>query len=415
MRVVLTNFGTMGDYQPLLALAVELAEHGHRPVMAFSPRFEDRTHEHGFEFVPIAGDLEGIQQEVNLALMAGVSSGAHMRELMEPLVAALPGAFRELEAAVEGAAVLIGGPAQPAARMVHEVTGVPFASVQFSHFGGAGTGPLQEASAALINPVRRDLGLAPLADPLTRDANSPQLALYAMSRHVRPPQAEWPPHFHITGFFHLEEPAWDPDPELAAFFADGPPPAVLGFGSMTHDDPRAVNDALLGAVEQVGCRAVIQQGWGELGATDLPDGVVVAGFVPHGWLFPRASVIVHHGGGGTAGAVFRSGVPSVFVPHGAVYDQTYWARLAEEIGIAGPTIPIGELSADRLAASMKAVLDDPGASERAKELGAKVRAEPGVRLARRLIEDLVRRVGLTDVGTESKPSKTRFWGRRRSA
>lgn len=392
MRIVLTNFGTTGDFQPLLALAVELSRHGHQPVMAFSPRFAERTAQMGFEFVPVASEIEGVQEGVNEALFAGVDSGARMQEILAPLVAALPRAFEELCEASQDADVLIGGPAQPAARMVHEATGIPFVSVQFSHFGGLGAPALREASAALINPVRRELGLAPLRDPLTRDANSPQLALYTMSRQLLTPPADWPPHHRMTGFLFLEDEPWKPGEDLAAFMAEGDPPVVVSFGSMTHDDPEAMTRMLIEGIQASGQRAILQAGWSGLGQGDVPDGFHITGYAPHSWLFPRASALVHHGGAGTAGAVFRSGVPSVFVPHATLFDQTYWAQMAEERGIAGPTIAIEDFSAERLATSLETVLGDGAYRDRASVIGARIRSESGVRAARQEIEALVRRM-----------------------
>ena len=59
---------------------------------------------------------------------------------------------------------------------------------------------------------------------------------------------------------------------------------------------------------------VIQKGWSGLGDGLDVEGIHVAEFVPHAWLFPRAAAIVHAGGAGTTGAALRSGVPSVIVP-----------------------------------------------------------------------------------------------------
>jgi UDP:flavonoid glycosyltransferase YjiC (YdhE family) len=41
----------------------------------------------------------------------------------------------------------------------------------------------------------------------------------------------------------------------------------------------------------------------------LPEGVVAVDYAPFSELFPRAAVIVHHGGIGTTGLAMRSGRP----------------------------------------------------------------------------------------------------------
>jgi sterol 3beta-glucosyltransferase len=405
MRAVLTNFGTTGDLQPFLALAIELRRHGHEPVMAFSPHFAPRVARLGLNMIPIGPDLSETQNQVNALMMVEPDSAAQLRSSFTPLVAALPQMFEELRAACQSADVLISGPVQPAARMVHETMGLPFVSVQVSHFGGIGTPALQEASASLINPFRLRHGLPPLQHPLTIDANSPQLALYAMSRHIRPPQADWPTHYHLTGFFFLDDEEEPSDPALHQFLAAGEPPVVVTFGSMsmTHGEPEALTDLLLKAVRLAGCRAIIQSGGEESRRHRLPPDVMTVGYVPHGWLFPQAACVVHHGGGGTAGAVFRSGVPSVFVPHGHLFDQHYWAALGLELGCAAASIPYSQLTAARLAAAISRTLADPHYSQAAAALGRKIAAEQGVRRARLLIEQLISRIGLCEekrVGSE---------------
>jgi sterol 3beta-glucosyltransferase len=410
MRAVLTNFGTLGDVQPFLALAIELQRHGHAPVLAFSPYFRPRVEALDLSFVPIGPDLRAIQNQVNVEMREMPDSEDRMREILDPLVATLPQTFSELSQACLEADVLISGPTQPAARMVHETNGIPFVSVQTSHFGGIGSPAIQKASATLINPFRSQLGLAPLRDPLTIDSNSPQLALYAMSRHVRLPQTDWPSHYHVTGFFFLDEPC-EPEPELIDFIESGDRPVIISFGSMTHQDPAELTNLLLEAVSLAGCRAIIQRGWSGLGYRQLPKSVFTIDYVPYQWLFPRAKCIVHHGGGGTAGAVFRSGVPSVFVPHGYLHDQAYWAELGHELGCAPQPIPLPMLTAERLAAAIKSVIETPDFYRSAGALAEEIRSEPGVRLARYLIEELLRKIEWRhrnwDSGTSEESSQER--------
>lgn len=59
--------------------------------------------------------------------------------------------------------------------------------------------------------------------------------------------------------------------------------------------------------------------------------------LPHTWLFPHVSVVVHHGGPGTTGTGLRAGVPSVLVPH--IGDQSFWARRVMELGVGPQPIP----------------------------------------------------------------------------
>lgn len=119
------------------------------------------------------------------------------------------------------------------------------------------------------------------------------------------------------GFYFLKLASnYTPDADLAAFLAAGPPPIYIGFGSIVVDDPNAMTRLIFEAVKRTGQRALVSKGWGGLGADELgiPDGVFMVGNVPHDWLFPRVSCVVHHGGAGTTAAGIACGKPTVIVP-----------------------------------------------------------------------------------------------------
>jgi sterol 3beta-glucosyltransferase len=397
MRAVFTNFGTMGDILPLIALAYVFRRRGHEVVMAFAPSHRHIVAAHGFQFAPVGPDLGDVQHAINLRWITDESTYAStdaMTCLLAPLASALPETYDDLRRATRQADVLVSGPAQPAARMVHETTAIPFASVQFSNFGGSGTPGLQAATAAAINPFRKALGLTPLANPTTVDANSPQLALYAMSRHLMPRPARWPAHYRIVGFFFLAAQEWVPDDALMRFMDADVPPVIVSFGSMPQVEPRRVDDVIREAASIAGVRIVLQRNDGVGGTAGQSERVHVTGFVPHSWLFARGSCVVHHGGAGTAAAVFRSGRPSVYVPHGRIFDQHYWAQLSRDVRCSGDPIPIEELTAPRLAHAIRDALDVPERRAAARGLGELVAGEDGTAGARAAIEGLVTRVGL---------------------
>lgn len=58
--------------------------------------------------------------------------------------------------------------------------------------------------------------------------------------------------------------------------------------------------------------------------------------VPHSWLLPQCSAIVHHGGSGTTAAALRAGIAQVVVP--GMMDQFLWAERVASLGL-GPSPP----------------------------------------------------------------------------
>ncbi|KAJ5403043.1 uncharacterized protein N7487_008939 [Penicillium crustosum] len=167
-----------------------------------------------------------------------------------------------------------------------------------------------------------------------------------------------------------------PPPELEEFL-NGPPPIYIGFGSIIVDDPKELTLLLLEAVKLAGVRAIISQGWGELGSEDLviPPNVHFIGSCPHDWIFEKISCVVHHGGAGTTAAAMACGKPSIIVPFFG--DQPFWGDTIAKIGAGPKPIPFKKLTAPDLAAAIGAALE-PDIKQRAKELGEQVRNESGV-------------------------------------
>jgi UDP:flavonoid glycosyltransferase YjiC (YdhE family) len=209
--------------------------------------------------------------------------------------------------------------------------------------------------------------------------------LYGFSRHVVPLPEGGPRPRHVTGYWFLPAAAsWVMPPALEAFLAQGGPVVSIGFGSMASKDPAAVTEIVVGAVRDVGIRAVLLSGWGGLDRLGPADQVYVADALPHDRLFPRMAGVVHHGGAGTTGAGVRAGVPSLVVPFGV--DQPFWGGRLAALGVGPEPIARKRLTRATLAAGLRSLVEDAGMRARAAELGERVRAEDGVGTAVQLIE-----------------------------
>ena len=118
----------------------------------------------------------------------------------------------------------------------------------------------------------------------------------------------------------------------------------------------------------------------------LPEGVIAFDYAPFSVLFPRAAAVVHHGGIGTSGLAMQAGRPMLVVPF--AHDQPDTAERLARLGIAR-TIPSRRYRPARVVAEPGRVLDDPGYSRRASEVGVQVRREDGVRFACDALERLL--------------------------
>ena len=202
---------------------------------------------------------------------------------------------------------------------------------------------------------------------------SPQLLAAASDWADRPPT-------YITGFFFVaHQQTYDPPVELTEFINAGPPPIYIGFGSMVSLDPMGLTQIIIKAVEHMGKRAVLLSGWAELGQQELPNSIFLIDAVPHDWLFPQMSVIVHHGGSGTIAAAMKAGIPQVTVPF--VFDQLPFGQRLTALGVSPEPIPYRQLSAKALATHIMIAETDQEMAARAKAIAQHIRAEDGVQKA----------------------------------
>lgn len=204
--------------------------------------------------------------------------------------------------------------------------------------------------------------------------------------------------------------SFTPDPELAAFLDNGPPPVYIGFGSIVVDDPNEMTRMIFDAVRLSGVRALVSKGWGGLGADALgiPDGVFMLGNVPHDWLFEHVSCVVHHGGAGTTAAGIKAGKPTIVVPFFG--DQPFWGAMISRAKAGPDPIPYKELTAEKLADAIKHCLL-PDTLDRATELGQKIREEKGTDVGGQSFHD---HLDVDNLRCSIAPSRTAAWRVRRT-
>ncbi|MEV6505419.1 glycosyltransferase [Streptomyces sp. NPDC051642] len=229
--------------------------------------------------------------------------------------------------------------------------------------------------ATSVAEVRTRLGL-----PRTR----PGAALRSRDRHdwpvhhgfsplIVPRPADWRPGLTVAGYWWPYDVEAQLPPELRDFLDSGPAPVFVGLGSATVPDPERLSAEIVRALRRAGLRGVIQRGWGGLEAAG--DDVLTVGEVPHSALFPRMAAVVHHCGAGTTAAGLRAGVPAVPVP--IQFDEGFWAARLVTLGVAPAAVPLRGLTADSLSAALVRATGEPAFAERARVLGARVRAEDG--------------------------------------
>lgn len=410
MRIAILALGSRGDVQPFVPLGQALQAAGHRVRVVTFANFAPLLQQAGLEFAPVPGDAEAL---VKLAFTerplgpraAWQALQRSYGQLAHPaLLAGLVPAFRDADLLLNQlpSHLIVPDLAEYLGRPWAVAAVIPLVRSRYRPLVGAPALPIPgynlltyrlgeqlgwQMFRGAINRWRRGLGLRPRPWRGFYEAMHQQRVpfLNGFSEQVVPRPPDWGAHIHTTGWWLPREPAWEPPAELTRFIEAGRPPVFIGFGSMPVGDPARVTALLVDAVRQSGQRAILHAGWAGLGGA-LPPEIFPIPYAPYRWLFPQMAAIVHHGGSGTTGFGFHSGVPSLIVPF--VFDQFYWGRRAAELGVGPAPVPYRELSAARLAAAIRSAVDDPAKRARAADLGRRLAAEDGLGRAVEIISRL---------------------------
>jgi UDP:flavonoid glycosyltransferase YjiC (YdhE family) len=139
------------------------------------------------------------------------------------------------------------------------------------------------------------------------------------------------------------------------------------------------------AAQKLGRRAVLLIGHDPLNLPQAPFGkrVITVPYAQHAHLFPRASVVVHHGGIGTTGHALRAGKPALIVPYGG--DQFDNGARVERLGV-GRVLLRKYYRAERVAVELRQLLENPSYRTAATAIGQQIQREDGVGAACDAIE-----------------------------
>ncbi len=408
MKIVLVCWGSTGDVYPVLALSERLLERGHQVRVCAPAIYREKILEVGAEFyeVGVAFDLAEFHVMIDTLIT--------MRDPIAPLLLLMKeGVFRHGEkwyrdclTAMKGFDIAICHSVDIPGQEAAIRNELPWMTVTYcpgfiktlddAPYPFPNWGPtfnsiwwkligfrLRHTADSLFNEFIASVGGKARASVTSEGIYSPHLNLIAASPTLCPP-TNFSPNHRFTGIWHLAQPSYVPPPEFVDFLEDGLPPVVISFGSMGGSDGKKITEILIDAIKQTNQRAVIQSGWGLLGTQDATSNIFCTEYVPHRWLFPKASCVVHHGGAGTTASVCYAKVASIVVPHFG--DQLYWGKQLSALGVAPRSLPRRNLTAKRLAQRIEKVLETPTMKKRAQALGTKMASEDGLTTAVEMIE-----------------------------
>lgn len=419
MRTTILTYGSRGDVQPFLALAVGLQKVGHQVKLAAPHRFESFVNSYEIPFVPLPGDPAVISQRLN---QAGRNPIGMFYAIQKYIFSIADHVAREAFAACNQADLIVhsflfttGGHSLACKLGIMDLSvqtfpifaptrafppvflpGLPPGRLSYSfhwlttrifwYAGKVGFRRLRKA-----HPEAFDLDLHWLFDGEDNRSRTPLLLAYSPTVVPRPD--DWSAfNIHIPGYFFLESPvSYQPSEALKEFLSQGEPPVCVSFGSMIHRDIGRIYRLVLEAIHRTGNRAIVLSGWSALSDSEAVDLLaeqsaefLFIDAIPHEWLLPRCKAIIHHGGAGTTAAGLKAGIPNIVAPFAA--DQPFWGARVRAIGAGPQPIMVKDLTVEKLVAALVEA-DSDLIQTRAQSVARKIQAENGVGAAVKLIED----------------------------
>ena len=414
------HWGSEGDIQPFTALAAGLVNAGHEVTLAVTDNigrdYSDLARRFGYKLIPVPNPQMASKEEVVRVWRQIIELGNPiqqaelvMRHGFDPVMEPMYAAARDLCAANEA---VVGHFFVYPLRVAAEKAGVPVATLNIVHnclpsawicppgFPNLGrwSYPLgwwlvrklvNRIFLPRVNTLRTRDGLRAETDVMTQTWAADRLNLIAVSPQICHPPPDWDVRHQVCGF--LNPPASLISDDLPAgldeFLAAGDPPVYFTFGSMMPISLDYIQETAAiwsEAVHRIGCRAIFQLPWPDLSAFPCGDRLFKLQRSPYKKVFPRCSLVVHHGGAGTTQSVLLAGRPAIIVAH--VSDQFFWGAELERLGVAGKTLKRKRLKAGKLDAGISQVLARPGLASAASDLGQRMATENGVATAIDLIE-----------------------------
>ncbi len=417
MRIVIIAPGTRGDVQPYIALGKGLQSAGHTIRLVSHSNFESLVASYGLEFWSFGNDvkdavensdMQALTEKGNfLLLLAKMAKEAQREALrfaeggllaaqgMEIVLSGLGGLFIGIAIAEKLDIPLVQAyvvPFSPTREMSSVLT--PKLPPVLNRISHQLTRQLMWQGFRSADTIARkkvlNIPAAPLLGPYDSKSTHNMPILYGFSPSVIPAPSDWNDQTHITGFWFVDEADdWQPPAALLDFLQAGPAPIYIGFGSMSSRAPEQTADLIIQALKLTNQRAILLSGWGGLQKANIPDSIFMIDAIPHSWLFPRVSAVVHHGGASTTAAGLKAGIPSVVIPFFG--DQPFWGQRVAELGVGSKPIPRKQLTAERLANAIQEVVTNEGIRQRAAKLGKQIQTENGIESAVKIFNELKKR------------------------
>ena len=412
MNIGIFTYGTRGDVQPYIALALGLMDRGHKVTIAAPENFKSFVEGYGVAFHPLYGNAEeGMNSSLGKSILQTENTIKLMKyffkilnDIKVPLRQSYMDGFSKVDYIIANLATLqiTSALAEKQGKKLALTYFMPpvvptseFPLSDFDLFNFPWYNKLTYKLALAFywrfvkqetNEFRKEIGLEPLTKSLTQHIGKQNLLdLICISPSLIPQPKDWSANTKITGFLTVPDMPQEnkDDVALNAWLPDGDKPVYMGFGSNgvgnTEKFVAILNDILTKTDERI----LFCIGWAAFDNLPAHKNLFVTKYVNHHTILPQCKAGIFHGGAGTLAAMLRNNLPVIIISF--YTDQPTWGKIIERKGL-GVHIPVKKLTSDTLIAALSRVDSDTMRSN-VSAIGQQIRNENGLDVAVKEIEE----------------------------
>jgi UDP:flavonoid glycosyltransferase YjiC (YdhE family) len=407
MHFLCSPFGSAGDIQPMLGLALALQQRGHCVTFAANGYFEEVVRKYGVDFVELGTQEAFLKSARHPDLWNPRRAFQHIwHSLVAPSLRHQYDIFAELYRPGETIGIVncfgLGG------LVAQDKVGIPVVTAHIQPAvvwsdmlpprlpGVFGPRWMQRWQYRLgerffidrvvcpdLNLFRQELGLAPV-NQITRWWHSKRCVACLFPPWFCPPQSDWPANLIQTDF-----PLWDePNPnglpaDVDAFLRSGDPPIAFTPGS-SNVFGRQFFETAVAVCKRLQRRGILLSRFPEQIPANLPPAVRYFPYVPFSELLPRSAAVVHHGGIGSTAQGLAAGIPQLVMP--LAHDQFDNAARLKRLGV-GDWVKPSRFTARTVATRLRRLLGADAVQSQCAELRDKLSDNLGLARAAAMIEE----------------------------
>ena len=416
MKIGIFTYGTRGDVQPYIGLALAIKTRGYEVLLCAPENFEKYILGFGLNFHALYGNAEEmmnlpegqkvLKTENSIQLMKYFFKV--LNEIKIPLRKSYLEGINQVDCIIANSATMsiVSAIAEKQNKKMAltyfmpplvETREFPVADFDFLNFPWYNKMTYRlthffywKFVKSETNEFRKELGLCELKKNLITTIDSKKtLDLYCFSPTLIQQPKDWQKHHKITGFINIPNEFRQKNhiaiqsSDLKTWMINGDKPIYIGFGSNGVGNTEKIIEAIQMLLIHTNERILFCTGWSIYPEIPKHDNLYIVKEINHEEIFPFCKVGIFHGGAGTLGTLLRHKIPVIIISF--YTDQPTWGKIIVKKGL-GIHIPIKKLKKNSIIEALN-IIKNPIYQENVAKISTEIQNEKGLEKAIKYLEE----------------------------